>query len=212
MVGWVTPVVSIIVGIGALHATIKMNQPKIDRFFMAFFRDLGRYKARKRRMEGRGNSLMTVLMQKDDPLEDLKDLHDEDESNIVWYTADELYEFGDGTEGRPILISLFGRVYDVSKGKRYYGETGTYWMFAGHDVTYSLSTGCKTEACVEKSASELTEKQLEEGKRWLSFFHMHDKYPFMGKLEGNHINILMDELVDQNLRMTADGELIAPFN
>jgi len=212
MPGWLTPIVSLIVGVGALHAAVKMNQPKIDRFFMGLFRDLGRYKARKRRMQGGGNSLMAVLMYKDDPLQDLQDIQDEDESNIVWYTADELMEFGDGTEGRPILISLFGRVYDVSKGSRFYGETGTYWMFAGNDVTYSLSTGCKTEACVEKSASELTEKELKEGKRWLSFFHMHDKYPFVGKLEGNHINVLMDELVDQNIMMNEDGELVAPIN
>jgi len=41
---------------------------------------------------------------------------------------------------------------------------------------------------------------------------MHDKYPFVGKLEGNHINVLMDELVDQNIMMNEDGELVAPIN
>jgi hypothetical protein len=81
-------------------------------------------------------------------------------------------------------------------------------MFAGHDVTYSLSTGCRTEECVEMSANDLTEKELDEGKRWLSFFHLHDKYPLVGKLEGDHLEII-DKLVDESIK-NEHGEKIKP--
>jgi predicted heme/steroid binding protein len=136
-------------------------------------------------------------MKKDDPMEDLKvkSPEEEDESNLPTYTASELLEFGDGLDGRPILISIFGRVYDVSKGKRFYGQGGAYSQFAGHDVTYSLSTGCRTQECVEMSAKGLEEKEMNEGKRWLSFFHLHDKYPLVGKMEKDYVEILLSDLL-----------------
>ncbi|EEC43166.1 predicted protein, partial [Phaeodactylum tricornutum CCAP 1055/1] len=54
------------------------------------------------------------------------------------YTLGELWEFGNGIDDNPILIAVLGRVYDVSAGERFYGETGPYHVFAGRDVTYAL--------------------------------------------------------------------------
>ncbi len=89
------------------------------------------------------------------------------------YTEDELYDFGDGLEGRPILLALFGRVYEVSAGEKYYGPNGNYHIFAGNDVTYSLSTGCRTHSCIGRSAKDSTEDQRDEGKR-LSPIHISE--------------------------------------
>lgn len=187
---WIKPVLVACLSVGAL----KMNQGKIDRVLMAFFRDLGRHKARKRRNADSGKSLITTLLKKDNPMQDV--VIEEDELNLPTYTRAELLEFGNGLDDHPLLIGIMGRVYDVSLGEKFYGAEGRYSLFAGHDITYALSTGCRTEECVEMPPDELTEKQILEGKRWLSFFHMHDKYPLVGKLEGNYFEDLLSELVD----------------
>merc|ERR1712012_1521844 len=94
-------------------------------------------------------------------------LYEENMDDVPVYTMEELWEYGNGEDDTPLLISIFGRIYDVSEGEKFYGPDGSYPLFAGRDVTYALSTGCKT--CVEESAENLDEKQLMEGKRWLSF-------------------------------------------
>lgn len=194
-----TILIAAIASAGSIHAAIKMNQDKFDRFVMGIVRDVGRHKARKRRFNT-SKGLMVTLLRQDDPMEDLMiSAEDEDESNLSTYTKAELIEFGDGLDGRPILISIFGRVYDVTAGSKFYGTGGPYASFAGHDVTYSLSTGCRTRDCLERSAEGLEEKLLKEGKRWLSFFHLHDKYHLVGTLEFDYMDIMMSDLVDDGI-------------
>jgi predicted heme/steroid binding protein len=190
---------------------IKMNQQKFDRFVMGIFRDIGRHKARQRRFSNSKGLILTLLHQ-DNPLEDLLlGAEEEDELNLQTYTRTELYEFGNGLDGKPILISLFGRVYDVSAGKKFYGPGGPYQNFGGHDVTYSLSTGCRTDDCLFLSVEDLDEKLMKEGKRWLSFFHLHDKYPLVGKLDTDYLEILMSELVDESVKDASGGKPLIPI-
>ena len=185
------------VSIGVIHFVAPRQ---VDNLVMGLVRDLGRYKAKKRRMANTKGLMLQTLLQKDDPLQDLLLLDDDNGNNrdLPKFTLDELEEFGDGQDGRPILLALYGRVYDVSLGHKFYGPSGAYGHFAGHDVTFSLSTGCKTVDCLDQPIDELTEKQQREGKRWLSFFHLHDKYPLVGKLEEDHWRSLLDELVLSN--------------
>jgi len=191
---------------------------------MRLFRDLGRYKAYKRRhaTSQKQYALMSILLHQDDPLQDFlrndASGEQEDESNLPTYTLEELYELGNGSLTKPLsdqndndeeeetpqlLISIYGRVYDVSLGSKFYGPDGPYSLFAGHDITYALSTGCRTTDCVNQLdyATSLTTKDQEEGKRWLSFFHLHDKYPLVGKLEdgenGNHFQTLLNQLLQE---------------
>jgi predicted heme/steroid binding protein len=208
MPAWLKPiVVAIIVGAAGTVRYVKTHQEKIDRFFMALFRDLGRYKARKRRLAASSSSaalapLLTTLMGRDDPMLDLQiDVEDEDESNLPTYTKAELWEFGNGQDDdTPILLSLFGRVYDVSEGFKFYGPGAPYSMFAGRDVTYSLSTGCKAQVCLDTPAKLLhQDDDIKEGKRWLSFFHLHDKYKLVGKMDGVDVNELISKMVTETL-------------
>lgn len=99
-------------------------------------------------------------------------------------------------------------MYDVSSGSKFYGpDVGSYGHFAGFDVTYALSTGCKSIDCVqdppENAIEQLTEKQLKEGQRWLSFFHLHDKYPLVGKLEIDPLEEIMKNML---LEQGGEGE------
>ncbi len=199
VVAWIKPFIVACLSVGVL----KVNQPKIDRFLMAFFRDLGRHKARKRANAGNNKSLITTLLRKDNPMEDIM-IEEDESSNLPTYTAAELLEFGNGLGDHPILIGIMGRVYDVSSGERFYGPEGRYSLFAGHDITYALSTGCRTKECVEMPPNGLEGTQILEGKRWLSFFHMHDKYPLVGKLEGNYFEDLLSELVDLSIQQNGE--------
>ena len=46
------------------------------------------------------------------------------------FTKDELSKFR-GENGSPIYLALMGRVYDVTRGKDFYGPGGGYSFFTG---------------------------------------------------------------------------------
>merc|ERR1719245_2023418 len=93
----------------------KINQ-RVTYILMSFFRDVGRIKARRRRLaQGGGKSLLLqselkILLKKDDPLNGIDLNDDNDSQNLYTFSEAELLEFGDGKDGKPILISIFGRV------------------------------------------------------------------------------------------------------
>jgi predicted heme/steroid binding protein len=188
-----------LIAVAGIHVLLKWNKDSIDRFAMGIVRDIGRYKAMKRRnMNSKG--LINTLMKQDDLNEELKIILSQDEkdgNDLPTYTDNELLEFGSGIDGKPILIGLLGHVYDVSAGSKFYGEGQDYGGFAGHDVTYSLATGCKTEECIATKSENFTENQLNEAKRWLSFFFMHDKYNLVGKMESNYVDLMIDDMVEK---------------
>lgn len=218
----------IVASMGAIFHHPRVHQA-VNVKMMKFFRDVGRYKALKRRRQGHGGGdqdassssskgLLAFLADDNhrDPLQDLLDLNaetDEDELHVPTWTTDELWRLGnhDSDDGS-ILLAILGRVYDVTAGAdKYYGPSAPYGMFAGHDVTYSLATGCKRPDCIGQAWTTttttatttkdnvlvLTDAQLLEAKKWLSFFHLHDKYPLVGKLEGSSIDDLMEQLLLQ---------------
>lgn len=208
---------------------------------MAFFRDLARIKAKKRRMQNSmavtttsndkltSNDLKMLLFkqEEEDPLNDVEVHIDIDEYGqinvrrgvntdesayddlyLAEYTREELYELGNGNnEEEVLLLSLYGRVYDVSEGWKYYGEGGKYHSFAGRDVTRALSTGCMASSCLGPKDSlsmkehgdpfDLNSKTIAEGKKWISFFETHDKYRLVGVLKDSGRSI--DDLVDEQL-------------
>lgn len=228
---------AVVASAGALHAAIQSQRDAINLAMMKFFRDLGRYKALKRRFTGNHDNddddngitskgLLAFMARDTDPLADLLalDADQEDELNLPTFSRQELWRLGnhesdDGT----LLLGILGRVYDVTDGgDKYYGPGATYGDFAGKDVTYALATGCKSQACIDtdwttlekpivtqnddtsgtekkpspnKSSAVFTDKQLVEAKKWLSFFHLHDKYALVGKLEGESFEALIQQLL-----------------
>lgn len=56
----------------------------------------------------------------------------------------------DGRDGGRILISLKGRIIDVTAGAEHYGPGGSYSLFAGRDVTKSLALMSLSEEHLDK--------------------------------------------------------------
>lgn len=232
----------------AIVGIMPMVHKSVNVYLMGFFRDVARVKARKRRMNEHAvvsmKDMKNIIFEneEDDPLKDIvdqimmsDDIHvynasseDEDMTSrledLPVYTREELHEFGNGENGA-ILLSLFGRVYDVSEGQKYYGADGKYHLFAGRDVTKALATGCLREACLGSMHSEqitnagtaandndtvkLDEKTLKEGKKWLAFFETHDSYAHVGFLKDANVQSI-EHLIDSLLeKATAEAETVA---
>jgi hypothetical protein len=143
------PILSIFVTVGV------RQKDAMNVFLMGFFRDLGRIKANKRRMKGNPNAMVAgvgsittwdIILHRDDPLagvdfstsEELAGASNNGDAtsssssiSSTTFTVKELEEFGNGRNGNPIYLSIFGRVYDVTAGAKFYGEDAPYGMFAG---------------------------------------------------------------------------------
>ncbi|GBP07149.1 Membrane-associated progesterone receptor component 1 [Eumeta japonica] len=82
-------------------------------------------------------------------------------------TVDELRKY-DGTQadGR-VLLALNGTIFDVTKGKRFYGPGGPYAAFAGRDATRGLATGNVEGSDKDyDDLSDLQPDEIQSAKDW----------------------------------------------
>lgn len=98
------------------------------------------------------------------------------------FTVAELRQY-DGTQpdGR-VLVAVNGNVFDVTKGKRFYGPGGPYASFAGRDASRNLATF--SVAANEKDEyddlSDLGAMEMDSVREWEMQFK--EKYILVGKL------------------------------
>ncbi|CAL8137258.1 unnamed protein product [Orchesella dallaii] len=94
---------------------------------------------------------------------------------------DELRKY-DGTQpdGR-VLVAINGKIFDVTRGKRFYGPGGPYSPFAGHDASRALAF-FQADLVKEEydDLSDLDSRQMESVREWEEQFT--DKYDFVGRL------------------------------
>lgn len=97
-------------------------------------------------------------------------------------TVDELLQY-DGTQadGR-VLVAVNGNVYDVTKGKRFYGPGGPYAAFGGRDASRCLATFSVTSSDKVEydDLSDLTPMEMESVREWEMQFK--EKYILVGRL------------------------------
>lgn len=125
------------------------------------------------------------------------------------FSADELSGYA-GKDGSPIYLSVLGEVYDVTEGKDFYGEGASYSFFAGVDRTACFFSGDFTEEGAKKNILEYTPKQIQSLEEWRTFYENHEKYTFVGKLEGEFYDASGEPtqyLIDIQAKMSEGGEL-----
>lgn len=97
------------------------------------------------------------------------------------FTLEELRQYnGIQGEGR-ILIAVNGKVFDVTKGKMYYGPKGPYAAFAGRDASRGLAT-FSIETFTEEydDLSDLQPHEMDSVLEWEMQFK--EKYEYVGRL------------------------------
>lgn len=85
-----------------------------------------------------------------------------------------------------IMMNFFnirGVVFDVSKGRRFYGPKGTYHVFVGKDASRAFATGCFATSHQTHDIRDLTEEELEDLDNWFKFYMKKRKYPILGRVE-----------------------------
>uniref|UniRef100_U5EFV8 Putative membrane associated progesterone receptor n=1 Tax=Corethrella appendiculata TaxID=1370023 RepID=U5EFV8_9DIPT len=98
------------------------------------------------------------------------------------FTIQELKEFdGKQSDGR-VLVAVNGSVYDVTKGKRFYGPGGPYAAFGGRDASRGLATFSVTSSEKEEydDLSDLNSMEMESVREWEMQFK--EKYTYVGRL------------------------------
>lgn len=98
------------------------------------------------------------------------------------FTLEELKEFN-GEGDSPVCIAVNGTVYDVTKGKSFYGPGGPYAALAGHDGSRALATMSLDETAIKPEWDELddlTPFQMDALNDWVMTFQT--KYTEVGDL------------------------------
>ncbi|KAL3880193.1 hypothetical protein ACJMK2_032455 [Sinanodonta woodiana] len=98
-------------------------------------------------------------------------------------TLEQLREYdGNGKDGR-ILIAVNGKIFDVTRGKRFYGPGGPYGLFAGRDASRALATFSLSDDAFRNEfddLSDLNSMQMESVREWE--IQLREKYDYVGKL------------------------------
>ncbi|KAL7634119.1 UNVERIFIED_CONTAM: hypothetical protein RMT77_015447 [Armadillidium vulgare] len=100
------------------------------------------------------------------------------------FTPDELKEFAgrEGDEG--LYLAFLGIVYDVEKGRKYYGPNNSYSFFAGRDATRAFVTGDFTEKGLIDDVSDLTPEEYLGILEWDKLYKRD--YKSVGKVIGKY--------------------------
>jgi len=96
-------------------------------------------------------------------------------------TMEELKKYdGRGEDGR-VCLAVLNKVYDVSKGYRFYGPNGPYSTFAGRDATRALATFDVNAAKDDyDDYSDLTPSERSSVEEWQ--MQLSERYDYVGKL------------------------------
>ncbi|XP_056636129.1 membrane-associated progesterone receptor component 2-like [Diorhabda carinulata] len=97
------------------------------------------------------------------------------------FTVEELKKYDGNQEDGRVLVAVNGNVYDVTKGKRFYGPGGPYAAFGGKDASRGLAT-FNVAAAGEgyDDLSDLSTMEMDSIREWESQFK--EKYDFVGRL------------------------------
>lgn len=77
------------------------------------------------------------------------------------FTEEEMRRYDGSQEGQPIYMAIKGVVFDVTKGKDFYGKDAPYNALVGKDSTRAVAKMSLDPADLTSDTTGLTEEQLE---------------------------------------------------
>ncbi|MBW2381625.1 MAG: cytochrome b5 domain-containing protein [Deltaproteobacteria bacterium] len=92
---------------------------------------------------GLGRFVTRLFGQKEEPRAPLPQAEERD------YSLSELAGYDGSDPTKPLLIGIRGSVYDVTRGRTFYGPGGPYGMFAGKDCGLERDELDKLEEWIE---------------------------------------------------------------
>lgn len=96
------------------------------------------------------------------------------------YTVAELADYTGADATKPILLAVRGTIYDVTRGRTFYGPNGPYALFAGKECARAFALdSLELEDCTG-DLSGLPDAKLRRLEEWIETFEM--KYGAIGKL------------------------------
>eukprot|EP00658_Telonema_sp_P-2_P012797 TRINITY_DN14871_c0_g1_i1.p2 TRINITY_DN14871_c0_g1~~TRINITY_DN14871_c0_g1_i1.p2 ORF type:complete len:136 (+),score=44.55 TRINITY_DN14871_c0_g1_i1:92-499(+) len=96
------------------------------------------------------------------------------------FTAEELAPF-DGSEGKPLYLSVMGVVFDVSAGGDFYGPGKAYGVFAGKEVSRCLGKMDISDKESNAGWRNLNEEHMKVLQDWKNRYDT--KYPVVGTFQ-----------------------------
>lgn len=95
-------------------------------------------------------------------------------------TLDQLRAYDGKDPAKSILIAIRGQVYDVSRGRLFYGPQGPYSLFAGRDASRALALMSFDLNDLTGDLEGLSPDELEVLQDWEEKFK--ERYPLVGHL------------------------------
>jgi len=119
---------------------------------------------------------------------------------------------GKTDEAKPIYLSLNGIVFDATKGREFYGPSGPYEMFAGHECGVALAKMSFDAEYVDDLAGcanlNFGEKNVLD--EWIGQFTHFKPYPIVGRLVTNDMLPSPDRVVPLEEIAKNDGTGAVP--
>ena len=189
---------SVALGFGLIGVTIVTKKNDINILLMKFFRNLSRFKAR-RRLYGNQASLIPLLMGNEPEVLMIRNDSLVDEGDGFTMTLAELAEMDGKTESTPIYISIKGQIFDISEGREMYGPGKGYHPLVAKEAASAFAAGCFQDGCFKTPIDKLSPEQLIEVDRWIDLYRNHDKYKLVGRLVSDPVDQIIadDEKVAQ---------------
>eukprot|EP00096_Caligus_rogercresseyi_P007920 TRINITY_DN2607_c0_g1_i1.p1 TRINITY_DN2607_c0_g1~~TRINITY_DN2607_c0_g1_i1.p1 ORF type:complete len:326 (+),score=88.48 TRINITY_DN2607_c0_g1_i1:40-1017(+) len=98
------------------------------------------------------------------------------------FSKEELRLYDGSSEGKRIFLAILGQVFDVSKGREYYGPGGGYAFFSGRDASRAYVTGDFNDEGLVDDVSGLSLDDYLGLAEWVDFYKKD--YVYVGKVVG----------------------------
>lgn len=94
------------------------------------------------------------------------------------------------TDDPRLLVSILGRVYDLSADRKLFGKGGPYEMFVGHDGTYNLAMMTLKKKTLNKFDYTLDEEDKQTLADWIAYFDKNHGPPIGQLSDPVHSHVL----------------------